>query len=66
MPVDLLTLGAALLTGLLGGVHCVAMCGGIATGLAATSAKQGLGNALQAHASGPRPWRLHRESFAMR
>lgn len=46
MPVDLLTLGAALLTGLLGGVHCVAMCGGIATGLAATSAKQGLGNAL--------------------
>ena len=34
MPVDLLTLGAALLTGLLGGVHCVAMCGGIATGLA--------------------------------
>jgi len=27
---------------------------------------QGLGNALQAHASGPRPWRLHRESFAMR
>ena len=21
---------------------------------------QGLGNALQAHASGPRPWRLHR------
>lgn len=34
MPIDLLTLGAALLTGLLGGVHCVAMCGGIATGLA--------------------------------
>ena len=34
MPVDLLTLGAALLTGLLGGVHCIAMCGGIATGLA--------------------------------
>ena len=27
---------------------------------------QGLGNALHAHASGPRPWRLHRESFAMR
>ncbi|KFN51022.1 sulfite exporter TauE/SafE family protein [Arenimonas composti] len=34
MPVDLVVLGAALLTGLLGGVHCVAMCGGIATGLA--------------------------------
>ena len=27
---------------------------------------QGLGNALHAHANGPRPWRLHRESFAMR
>ena len=33
MPVDLLVLGAALLTGLLGGAHCVAMCGGIATGI---------------------------------
>jgi sulfite exporter TauE/SafE len=32
MPVDILVLGAALLTGLLGGAHCVAMCGGIATG----------------------------------
>ncbi|MFT3898370.1 MAG: sulfite exporter TauE/SafE family protein [Thermomonas sp.] len=32
MPVDLMVLGAALLTGLLGGVHCAAMCGGIATG----------------------------------
>lgn len=31
MPIDTLVLGAALLTGLLGGVHCVAMCGGIAT-----------------------------------
>ena len=27
---------------------------------------QGLGDALHAHASGPRPWRVHRESFAMR
>lgn len=35
MPIDLLTLGAALLTGLLGGVHCAAMCGGIATGFSA-------------------------------
>ena len=26
----------------------------------------GLGALLAAHASGPRPWRLHRESFAMR
>ncbi len=33
MPIDLLVLGAALLTGLLGGAHCVAMCGGIATSL---------------------------------
>lgn len=33
MPVDLLVLGGALLTGLLGGAHCAAMCGGIATGL---------------------------------
>lgn len=32
MPIDWLTLGAALLTGLMGGVHCAAMCGGIATG----------------------------------
>lgn len=33
MPIDLLVLGAALLTGLLGTVHCGAMCGGIAVGL---------------------------------
>ena len=35
MPIDWLTLGAALLSGLLGGLHCVAMCGGIATGFPA-------------------------------
>jgi sulfite exporter TauE/SafE len=35
MPLDWLTLGAALLTGLMGGVHCAAMCGGIATGFSA-------------------------------
>ena len=46
MPIDLITLGAALLTGLLGGVHCVAMCGGIATGLSASAGKPGLGNAF--------------------
>src|SRR5690606_33119260 len=46
MPIDLLTLTAALLTGLLGGVHCVAMCGGIAVGLSAQSGKPGLGHAL--------------------
>lgn len=34
MPVDLLALGAAFLAGLVGSVHCVAMCGGIATGFA--------------------------------
>ena len=46
MPVDLLTLAAALLTGLLGGLHCAAMCGGIATGLSATAARPGLGPAF--------------------
>lgn len=33
MPLDWLVVGGALLTGLLGGAHCAAMCGGIATGL---------------------------------
>jgi sulfite exporter TauE/SafE len=37
MPVDWLALGAALIAGLLGGVHCAAMCGGIATGFSANS-----------------------------
>lgn len=41
MPVDLLTLGAALLAGLMGGVHCAAMCGGIATGFSATATRSG-------------------------
>lgn len=36
MPLDLVVLSAALLSGLFGGVHCVAMCGGIATSLSAT------------------------------
>jgi sulfite exporter TauE/SafE len=35
MPLDLLALGAALLAGLFGGVHCLAMCGGLAVGFAA-------------------------------
>lgn len=39
MPLDWLTLGAALLTGLMGGVHCAAMCGGIATGFSAMGPK---------------------------
>lgn len=34
MPIDLLALGAAFVTALAGGLHCVAMCGGIATGFA--------------------------------
>jgi hypothetical protein len=33
MPFDALVLGGALLSGLLGGAHCAAMCGGIATSL---------------------------------
>lgn len=35
MPIDWLTLGAALLTGLIGSGHCAVMCGGIATGFSA-------------------------------
>lgn len=35
MPIDWLPMLAALLSGLLGGVHCAAMCGGIATGFSA-------------------------------
>lgn len=37
MPIDWLTLGAALLTGLVGSGHCAVMCGGIATGFSAMS-----------------------------
>lgn len=33
MPIDWLVAGGAFLSGLLGGAHCAAMCGGIATGL---------------------------------
>jgi len=35
MPIDWLVLSAALISGLMGGLHCVAMCGGIATGFSA-------------------------------
>ena len=35
MPVDLVTLTGALLTGLVGSGHCALMCGGIATGFSA-------------------------------
>lgn len=37
MPIDLLTLTAAFVTGLIGSVHCLVMCGGVAAGLAAAS-----------------------------
>lgn len=47
MPVDWLVLLAALGSGLLGGLHCIAMCGGIATGLSAGSATGGWLAALQ-------------------
>ena len=47
MPIDWLTLGAAAMTGLLGGAHCAAMCGGIATGFQAMAARPGWNSALQ-------------------
>ena len=47
MPIDWLTLGAAALTGLLGGAHCAAMCGGIATGFSALSGRGGWWRAVQ-------------------
>lgn len=37
MPIDLLALFAAFLGGLTGGLHCVAMCGGISAGFAAAA-----------------------------
>lgn len=50
MPIDLLAWSAALLSGLLGGVHCAAMCGGIATGFSMASPRHGLGASLQLNA----------------
>ncbi|KAF1709262.1 hypothetical protein CSC70_10590 [Pseudoxanthomonas kalamensis DSM 18571] len=49
MPVDWLVLLAALTSGLLGGLHCTAMCGGIATGFSAASPGGGWSMALQAN-----------------
>ncbi|MEO8160062.1 MAG: sulfite exporter TauE/SafE family protein [Arenimonas sp.] len=46
MPIDLLVLGAALLAGLFGGVHCLAMCGGLAVGFAAPRDQAPLRHAL--------------------
>lgn len=47
MTINALALPAVLLTGLLGGVHCAAMCGGIATGFSVWSPRAGWGPALQ-------------------
>lgn len=47
MPIDWLVLLAALTSGLLGGLHCLAMCGGIATGFSAASPGQGWTAAIQ-------------------
>ncbi len=41
MPIDWLTISAALVTGLLGSAHCAAMCGGIATGFSSVRAHGG-------------------------
>ncbi len=49
MPIDWLTVGAALLAGLLGGAHCAAMCGGIATGFSAMSARGGWRTAVESN-----------------
>jgi sulfite exporter TauE/SafE len=46
MPLDLLVLGGALLAGLFGGVHCLAMCGGIAVGFSAPRREGALRHAL--------------------
>ena len=49
MAVDWLVMGAALLSGVLGGAHCATMCGGIATGFSAAAPRQGWGPALEAN-----------------
>jgi sulfite exporter TauE/SafE len=46
MPIDLLVLGGAMLAGLFGGVHCLAMCGGIAVGFSAPRGNGALRHAL--------------------
>lgn len=47
MSPDYLVLGSALLTGLMGGAHCAAMCGGIATAFPAMGSGPGLRAALE-------------------
>ena len=50
MPIDWVTLGAALLAGLAGSVHCAAMCGGIAAGIGMQGVRTPLRSALLANA----------------
>ena len=47
MNADLLVLGGAALTGLMGSAHCAAMCGGIATGLAVPATRSSWLDALE-------------------
>ncbi len=47
MNADLLVLGSAALSGLMGAAHCAAMCGGIATGFSVRNAHSGWLDALQ-------------------
>jgi sulfite exporter TauE/SafE len=47
MNADLLVLGSALVSGLMGSAHCAAMCGGIATGFAVPGTRNGWVEALQ-------------------
>lgn len=51
MPIDLILLSAAFLTGLLGSTHCVLMCGGIATAVPAQVKTSPFKNALALNAS---------------
>ncbi len=46
VPIDFLVLGAAFLSGLLGGAHCTMMCGGLATSLNLKSQHQSFAHAL--------------------
>jgi sulfite exporter TauE/SafE len=47
MNADLLVLGSAALSGLMGAAHCAAMCGGIATGFSVRNTQDGWLQALQ-------------------
>ena len=49
MGPDWLTIGAAFTAGLLGGAHCAAMCGGIATGFQALSPRSGWATAVESN-----------------